>query len=164
MGTTADDRLGTDTKRAEQALVAARSSAPKDAGLTVARYVALFILTGSPGVSGAALDRSCLVAPQAMAAVLKTLEERGPVAGSAHPWHRKMLETHLTDTGRRAVRLADAQAVRIERRLAEEFTPQERDTPRRLPARCVTAVREDRNPRPARPAAPEGRSHGDRSG
>ncbi|TJZ99677.1 MarR family transcriptional regulator [Actinacidiphila oryziradicis] len=140
---TADERLGMDIKRTEQALMTAKSAALKGVGLTVAQYAALFVLAENPGISGAALARTCLVTPQAMAAVLKNLEERGLVARSAHPWHQKMLETRLTDTGRETVRLADEQAVRIERRLANEFTPQERNTLRGLLARCVTVIQQD---------------------
>jgi len=75
MGMTADERLGMGIKRAEQTLMAAKSSALKDVGSTVARYVVLFTLAGDPGISGT------------------------------------------------------TQTVPIERRLAEEFTPRERDTP-----------------------------------
>lgn len=143
MGMPADERLGLDIKRAEQALMTAKSAALKVADLTVAQYAALFALADNPGISGAALARACLVTPQAMAAVLKNLEERGLVTRSTHPWHQKMLETQLTDTGRETVLLADEQAVRIERRLADEFTPKERDTLRAMLARCVTAIQRD---------------------
>ncbi|MEU9204093.1 MarR family transcriptional regulator [Streptomyces sp. NPDC048332] len=143
MGMTAGDRLGADIKRAEQTLMAAKSAALKGAGLTVAQYAALFALADHPGMSGAALARVCLVTPQAMAAVLKHLEERGLIVRSVHPWHQKMLETRLTEAGSEALRLADAQAVRIERRMADEFSPQERDTLRELLARCVTAIQRD---------------------
>ncbi|MCX5343526.1 MarR family winged helix-turn-helix transcriptional regulator [Streptomyces atratus] len=143
MEMTADERLGMDVKRTEQALMAAKSAALKGVGLTVAQYAALFVLAENPGISGAALARACLVTPQAMAAVLKNLEERGLVTRSAHPWHQKMLETRLTDAGRETARLADERAVRIERRLADEFTPQERDSLRGLLARCVTAIEQD---------------------
>lgn len=81
--------------------------------------------------------------PQAMAAVLKHLEERGLIARSVHPWHQKMLETRLTEAGTQVLREADEQAVRIERRIADEFTPQERDALRELLARCVTAIQRD---------------------
>ncbi|MGW2089438.1 MarR family winged helix-turn-helix transcriptional regulator [Streptomyces sp. NPDC001880] len=143
-GMTAGERLGADIKRAEQTLMAAKSAALKEAaGVTVAQYTALFALADNPGIPGAALARTCLVTPQAMAAVLKHLEERGLVVRTAHPWHRKMLETRLTEAGRETLRLADEQAVRIERRLAEEFAPEERDTLRGLLARCVTAITRD---------------------
>ncbi|MCX4735843.1 MarR family winged helix-turn-helix transcriptional regulator [Streptomyces sp. NBC_01363] len=111
--------------------------------MTVAQYAALFALADNPGIPGAALARTCLVTPQAMAAVLKHLEERGLVTRSAHPWHQKTLETRLTEAGRETLRLADERAVRIERRLADEFTPEERDALRDLLARCVTAIRRD---------------------
>ncbi|OKJ04234.1 MarR family transcriptional regulator [Streptomyces sp. CB01249] len=140
---TAGERLGLDIKRAEQALMAAKSAALKDAELTVAQYAALLALSANPGISGAALARECLVTPQAMAGVLKHLEERGLIARSAHPYHQKMLETRLTDAGTETLRLADERAVRIERRIADALTPEERDTLRDLLARSVTAIRAD---------------------
>ncbi|MEU2022178.1 MarR family transcriptional regulator [Streptomyces sp. NPDC016469] len=143
MGMTAGERLGLDIKRAEQALMAAKSAALKDAGLTVAQYAALLALSDNPGISGAALARACLVTPQAMAGVLKHLEERGLIARSAHPYHQKMLETRLTDAGTETLRRADERAVRIERRIADAFTSEERDMLRELLARCVTAIRAD---------------------
>ncbi|MFJ4897778.1 MULTISPECIES: MarR family winged helix-turn-helix transcriptional regulator [unclassified Streptomyces] len=143
MGMTAGDRLGADIKRAEQALMAAKSAALKGADLTVAQYAALFALADHPGMPGAALARVCLVTPQAMAAVLKHLEERGLVVRTVHPWHQKMLETRLTEAGTETLRRADEQAVRIERRIADEFTPQERDALRDLLSRCVAAIQRD---------------------
>ncbi|WP_329029777.1 MarR family winged helix-turn-helix transcriptional regulator [Streptomyces sp. NBC_01423] len=143
MGMTAGERLGLDIKRTEQALMAAKSAALKDDGLTVAQYAALLALSDNPGISGAALARACLVTPQAMAAVLKHLEERGLIARSAHPYHQKMLETRLTEAGTETLRGADERAVRIERRIADALTPGERDTLRDLLARCVTAIRAD---------------------
>ncbi|MFF7337698.1 MarR family winged helix-turn-helix transcriptional regulator [Streptomyces sp. NPDC008163] len=143
MGMTAGERLGLDIKRAEQALMAAKSAALKDVGLTVAQYAALLALSGNPGISGAALARECLVTPQAMAGVLKHLEERGLIARSAHPYHQKMLETRLTEAGTDTLRRADERAVRIERRIADALTPEERDTLRDLLARSVTAIRAD---------------------
>ncbi|MYQ76339.1 MarR family transcriptional regulator [Streptomyces sp. SID4923] len=140
---TAGERLGLDIKRAEQALMAAKSAALKDAELTVAQYAALLALSDNPGISGAALARECLVTPQAMAGVLKHLEERGLIARSAHPYHQKMLETRLTDAGTETLRLADERAVRIERRIADALTPEERDTLRDLLARSITAIRAD---------------------
>jgi DNA-binding MarR family transcriptional regulator len=127
-------RLGLDIKRAEQALMTAKSSAVRAADLTVAQY---------PGISAAGLARACLVTPQAMAAVLKIQQERGLVERSAHPWHNKVLEISLTEAGHRALSAADMKAVRIERRLADEFTAEEQETLRALLDRCVQAGRQD---------------------
>ncbi|MCO5996799.1 MarR family winged helix-turn-helix transcriptional regulator [Actinoallomurus rhizosphaericola] len=141
MGMPLDERLGMDLKRVEQELMAAKHAAVKVAGLTVPQYAALYGLADAPGISGAALARACMVTPQAMTGVLKNLEERGLVERTPHPWHRNVLETRLTDQGRAALEKADARASAIERRIFEEFTPEERDALRALLARVGKAVR-----------------------
>jgi DNA-binding MarR family transcriptional regulator len=140
MGMPLEERLGTDLRRVEQELMAAKHAAVRVAGLTVPQYAALFVLAGSPGISGAALARTCLVSPQAMTGVLKNLEERGLIERTPHPWHRRVLETRLTEKGRAALAEADRRAVTIERRILEEFTPSERDTLRTLLARISKAI------------------------
>ncbi|WP_206067737.1 MarR family winged helix-turn-helix transcriptional regulator [Nonomuraea composti] len=140
MGMPADERLGLDIKRAEQALIAAKQAAVRPAGLTVPQYATLLALAGNPGISGAALARVCLVTPQAMTVVLKNLEERGLIERSPHPWHRSVLETRLTETGRATLEAADERAVVIERAIAAEFSAEERKTLRGLLARCNDAI------------------------
>ncbi|WP_431895103.1 MarR family winged helix-turn-helix transcriptional regulator [Nonomuraea sp. bgisy101] len=146
MGMPAEERLGLDVKRAEQLLMAAKHAAVKQAGVTVPQYAALLVLAGNPGISNAALARQCLVTPQASNVVLKNLMDRGLVERRPHPWHRQMLETHLTDEGRRALELADAAAVTIERRIAAAFTPEERDLLRDLLARFGRALTDSPGP------------------
>jgi DNA-binding MarR family transcriptional regulator len=140
MGMPAEERLGLDIKRAEQALIAAKQVAVRPAGLTVPQYAALFALAGSPGISGAALARACLVTPQAMTVVLKNLDERGLIERSPHPWHRNILETRLTESGRTALEAADARAQVVERAIAAEFSAEERKALRDLLARCGEAI------------------------
>ncbi|MFI6735794.1 MarR family winged helix-turn-helix transcriptional regulator [Nonomuraea sp. NPDC050451] len=140
MGMPADERLGLDIKRAEQALIAAKQAAVRPAGLTVPQYATLFALADNPGISGAALARACLVTPQAMTVVLKNLEERGLIERSPHPWHRNVLETRLTEAGRAALEAADERAVVIERAIAGEFSVEERVQLRGLLTRCVEAI------------------------
>jgi DNA-binding MarR family transcriptional regulator len=140
MGMPLDDRLGMELKRVEQELMAAKHAAVKVAGLTVPQYAALYVLAGNPGMSGAALARACVVSPQAMTGVLKNLEERGLVERTPHPWHRNVLETRITDEGRAALETADARASAIERRVFDEFSPDERDTLRALLARFAKAI------------------------
>jgi DNA-binding MarR family transcriptional regulator len=137
----AQERLGPDVKRAEQALMTAKSAAVRSAKLTVAQYAALLGLADNPGISGAALARLCLVTPQNMAVVLRNLDERGLVERTPHEWHRNVVEARLTDSGARALRAADAEVARIEQRIADEFTPEEREALRSLLARCVKAIR-----------------------
>jgi hypothetical protein len=66
MPTPADQRIGMVLKRAEQALLRAKSAALKPAGLTLAQYVAL---DRQPGITGATLARASLVTPQAIMVV-----------------------------------------------------------------------------------------------
>ncbi|MCX4744649.1 MarR family transcriptional regulator [Kitasatospora sp. NBC_01287] len=140
MGMPPEERLGLDLKRTEQAVMAAKAAALSGSGLSVPQYAALAVLAENPGISGAALARACLVTPQAMAALLKNLQEIGLIERSPHPWHQKMLETRLTAEGQESVRIAETRAVAFERRLAGEFTPAERETLRALLARCVEAA------------------------
>ncbi|MFB7717509.1 MarR family winged helix-turn-helix transcriptional regulator [Nocardia sp. NPDC056100] len=122
------ERLGSYIKRAEQALQAAKLPALKPAGVTVPQYAALFVLSESPGISAAALARQCGVTPPTMNTVLANLQDRGFIERTPHEWHRNVLETRLTDAGAKVLRDADKRAVRVERALADEFTPAERET------------------------------------
>ncbi|GGT37075.1 MarR family winged helix-turn-helix transcriptional regulator [Nonomuraea spiralis] len=135
-----EERLGLAVKRAEQRLMAAKHAAVKAAGVTVPQYAALLALHANPGISAAALARECLVTPQAMNVVLKNLLEHGLIERSPHQWHRTMLETHLTDAGREALRVADEAAVIIERRIAAAFTPEERASLQALLTRFTQAI------------------------
>jgi DNA-binding MarR family transcriptional regulator len=71
-------------KRAEQAMIRAKSAALKFVGLTPAQYVALLELDQQPGITAATLARSCLVTPQAMMILLKTMEQQGLISRSPH--------------------------------------------------------------------------------
>ncbi|MBB4917082.1 MarR family winged helix-turn-helix transcriptional regulator [Streptosporangium saharense] len=132
------ERLGSHLKRAEQALSAAKNAALKQAGLTVSQYAALMHLSANPGISAAALARACAVTPPTMNTVLKNLQEHGLVERTPHEWHRNVLETRITEKGSRVLAAADPRAVRVERGLAAEFTPEERETLVALLGRCVT--------------------------
>ncbi|WP_233162554.1 MarR family winged helix-turn-helix transcriptional regulator [Glycomyces salinus] len=135
-----DQRLGLDIKRAEQRLMSAKSNALRELGLSVAAYAALLAIDRTPGISAAGLARACLVTPQAINSVLKTLTERGLVERAPHPWLRHATETTLTDQGRTVLAEADRRAVAVERRLSEAFTPDERETLRRLLAKAADAL------------------------
>jgi len=140
MGLPAEERLGMDIKRAEQTLMAAKTAALRPSDLTVAQYAALLTLTGQPGLSSAAVARACLVTPQAMVPVLKALIDRGLVTRSPHPVHTHVVELHATPAGVELAGRADQAAVRIERRMLDAFTPDERQLLRDLLGRCVDAI------------------------
>ncbi|MDH6134459.1 DNA-binding MarR family transcriptional regulator [Kitasatospora sp. MAA4] len=135
-GLPAEERLGFHVKRVEQELMALKHAALKPSGLTVPQYTALFMLDGQAGISGAALARGCLVTPQTMSTILANLEAKGLVERTQHPWHRNVLETHLTEQGRQALAVADAAAVAVERRMGAGLSAAERAQLIALLGRC----------------------------
>ncbi|HEY6982609.1 MarR family winged helix-turn-helix transcriptional regulator [Reyranella sp.] len=112
-------------KRAEQAMIRAKSATLKTVGLTSAQYVALVELDRQPGVTAATLARACLVTPQAMMILLKTMEQQGLVGRSSHPRHPNVLELHMTDVGREALQAARERVQPIERRVFDVFSAKE---------------------------------------
>jgi DNA-binding MarR family transcriptional regulator len=131
-----DQRLGGHIKRVEQELMAAKSAAVKESGLTVPQYAALLVLWENPGISAAGLARGCQVTPQTMTTILQNLEAQGLIERTQHPWHRNVMEIRLTEAGEKAFNKADAKAVPLERRLAAAFSPEEYQTLVKLLARC----------------------------
>lgn len=113
-------------KRVEQQLMAAKNAALRPLGLTVPQYAALLLLSQNPGMSAAALARSCLVTPQTMATVLSNLETKGMVVSQPHRWHGNVIEHQLTELGQQALARADSEASAIERAVADGFSAAER--------------------------------------
>lgn len=138
------ERLGSHLKRAEQALNAAKHAALKEASVTVPQYAALLHLSENPGISAAALARACAVTPPTINTVLKNLQENGLIERTPHEWHKNILETRLTEKGERVLAEADVRAVRVERALAGEFSPEERDTLIALLGRCIDVLQSTR--------------------
>jgi DNA-binding MarR family transcriptional regulator len=109
-------------RRAEQAMVRAKNAALKPVGLTLAQYVALVELDRRPGITAATLAKACLVTPQAMMILLKTMEQQGLITRSSHPRHPNVLELHLTDVGREAHHSARERVDPIERHVFGVFS------------------------------------------
>ncbi|HJZ01975.1 MAG TPA: MarR family transcriptional regulator [Streptosporangiaceae bacterium] len=127
-------------KRAEQAMLRAKSAALKPAGLTLAQYVALAELDRQPGITGATLARACLVTPQAMMVVLKSLEEQGLIVRSPHPRHPNVLELHITDAGFEVLDAGRRRAEPVERRVTDTFSPEELEALAALLTRWTEAL------------------------
>ncbi|MCX5194622.1 MarR family transcriptional regulator [Streptomyces sp. NBC_00249] len=135
-----EERIGAHIKRAEQALLAAKSAAFKPTEVTVPQYTALLWLAEKPGISAAALSRLCGVTPPTMNTVLKNLQERGLIERTPHEWHRNVLETRLTPQGRTVMERADVEAVRVETALAAALSAQEREQLIALLGRCAEVL------------------------
>ena len=126
-------------KRAEQAMLRAKSVTLKLVGLTPAQYVALVELEQQPGITAATLARACLVTPQAMMILLKTMDQQGLITRSVHPRHPNVLELHMTDVGREALREARNRVDPIEQRVFGAFSAKELVTFREFLSRFIDA-------------------------
>jgi DNA-binding MarR family transcriptional regulator len=126
-------------KRAEQAMIRAKSAALKLVGLTPAQYVALVELDQQPGITAATLARACLVTPQAMMILLKTMEQQGLITRSSHPRHLNVLELHPTDVGREALEAAREHVDPLEQRVLDAFSAKDLAAFRELLSRFVDA-------------------------
>jgi DNA-binding MarR family transcriptional regulator len=133
------ERLGMLVKRAEQAMVRAKSAVLKSVGLTPSQYVALFELDQQPGITAATLARACLVTPQAMMILLKTMEQQGLITRSSHPRHPSVLELHMTEVGREALHSARERVDPIERRVLGVFSPKDMVAFREFLSRFIEA-------------------------
>jgi DNA-binding MarR family transcriptional regulator len=126
-------------KRAEQAMVRAKAAALKTVGLSPSQYVALFELDQQPGITAATLARACLVTPQAMMILLKTMEQQGLITRSSHPRHPNVLELHMTEVGREALHTARERVDPIEQRVFDAFSPKDLGAFRELLSRFIEA-------------------------
>jgi DNA-binding MarR family transcriptional regulator len=134
-----EERLGMLVKRAEQAMVRAKSTALRSVGLTPSQYVALFELDRQPGITAAAMARACLVTPQAMMILLKTMEQQGLITRSPHPRHPSVLELHMTDVGREALHAARERVDPIEERVFGAFPAKDQAAFREFLLRFIVA-------------------------
>ena len=135
----AQERLGMLVKRAEQAMVRTKAAVLKSVGLTPSQYVALFELGQQPGITAATLARACLVTPQAMMILLKTMEQQGLITRSSHPRHPNVLELHMTEVGGEALHTARERVDPIERRVFGAFSPKDQVAFREYLSRFIEA-------------------------
>jgi DNA-binding MarR family transcriptional regulator len=117
--------LGTLLKRAEQAMLRSKNAALKPIGLTLGQYVALSELEAQQGITAATLARACLVSPQAMMILLKTMEQQGLIARRAHPRHANVLELRITEVGQEALHAARTRMAPLEKKILGAFSDKE---------------------------------------
>ncbi|OGT59798.1 MAG: hypothetical protein A3E01_14655 [Gammaproteobacteria bacterium RIFCSPHIGHO2_12_FULL_63_22] len=105
--------LGYLLKQAHQLMRAAIENRARAAGLTMTfpHMAALFLLSETPGLSGAQLARWAMVSPQTMNQILTRLEADGLIVRERDPEHGRILRARVTDLGmerfQRGVAMAD---------------------------------------------------------
>lgn len=132
-----------------------------DLGLTPVQNTALQLVARDPGSSPAELSRHMRVTPQTMHKLVTDLAHRGLLTLTPRENHRRILDTNLTDEGRRLIAGADARAQAIEERLAAVLSERQRRQLVTLLDHCVDALTsppDDGPPDEPRPAARPKRS------
>lgn len=138
-----EDRFGLIIKRAEQTLIAAKERALRPLGLTVPQFMAMFVLADHPGAPSAELARRCLVSPQNMTMVVANLEAKGLVERRRHPYHRVLVELHLTRAGRRLLARADRATLAVEAQLIDGIGRADLAVADAVLNRCIANLSDD---------------------
>jgi DNA-binding MarR family transcriptional regulator len=112
-------------RQAWQALSAAMDVALRPHGLNGPQYGVLSVLAREPGASGADLARACNTTPQAMNGVLTTLERDSLIERHPHPTHGRILQTRLTNEGRRRLEAAHPAMRALRQAIERDWTSDE---------------------------------------
>lgn len=112
-------------KRLELAIRAQLDDMLATSGVTTLQYTALTVLEHVDGISAAQLARKSFVTPQAMADMLRALEDRGLIRRSPNPDSKRERLVHLTDQGHALLRRFSGAADDIARRMTSRLTEAE---------------------------------------
>ncbi len=144
-------RPGLAIKRAERALIVAKSSALAPFGLTATEYTNLRILLDNPGTSAAEVARERRVTRQATSLIFASLDKRGLIERRPHPNHRALVEVRLSAAGRVLVEEADRAVLEVEARFVAGLSDRDIDLLQGVLQPCTdnlpprpTSVRNDR--------------------
>ncbi len=121
----AEEMSGYLVKRAQSVIHLALEEIVSKQGLGIPHYVVLRLLTESPGLPNAELARKAFVTPQSMNEVLKQLEASGLVERQQSQSNARILNAHLTHTGKRKWRSVDDGVQELEERLLQGLTKDE---------------------------------------
>lgn len=134
------DHPGYLLKRAQDALHAGMADALREHGATVAQYAVLTALDEEPGLSNAGLARRAFVTPQTMNQVLRELEQKGWVTRHPHPGHARILQAHLTQTGRAVLQACHRASDVVEEQMLAPLTPGDREHFAATLRACIDAL------------------------
>jgi len=122
----AEPRLSYLIGRLDRVLRRRLSEAVEPTGLSLPAYTALSVLRVHDGLSNAQLARRSLVMPQSMTEALGQLVELGYVRRRPDQDHGRIIRTHLTAAGRRALERCDRAVDAVEDELFGDLTAAER--------------------------------------
>lgn len=130
--------LGYLLKQTHQLMRAAIENRARAAGLgmTFPHMAALFLLSETPGLSGAQLARWAMVSPQTMNQILTRLETDGLIVRDPDPEHGRILRARVTDLGMERFQRGVAMADGLIEEVQADFSSVERAELLRLLGKC----------------------------
>ena len=130
--------LGYLLKQAHQLMRAAIENRARAAGLTMTfpHMAALFLLSETPGLSGAQLARWAMVSPQTMNQILTRLEADRLIVRERDPEHGRILRARVTALGMARFQRGVAMADGLIEEVQSDFSSSERTELLRLLAKC----------------------------
>ena len=133
-----DAHLGYLLKQVHQLMRAAIENRARQAGLTMTlpHMAALFLLSKTPGLSGAQLARWAMVSPQTMNQILTRLETDGLIVRERDPEHGRILRARVTDLGMERFQRGVAMADGLIEEAQSDFSAGESGELLRLLAKC----------------------------
>jgi DNA-binding MarR family transcriptional regulator len=119
-------------RRAALAVDALKERRLRGAEVTGSQYSVLMSVLGEPGISGAELARRMQVSPQAVAPLVRRLQELGFLDRRPHPQHAHVHELRVTAAGRAALHAVEPVVEDLERQIEKVLGTQETLRLRRL--------------------------------
>ena len=137
-----EERVGYVIKKVQAALRARMSKALEAHGITMPQYAALSALERDPGISNSELARRSFVTPQTMIRVVANLEAQGLVIREPHPTHGRILQTELTEEGKKLVAACHQDALAVDDQMVSSFTSEEQAQLLEFLRRCARSLSE----------------------
>jgi DNA-binding MarR family transcriptional regulator len=102
-----------------------------DDGVTQPQFAVMTMVKAYPGLSNADLARLSLLMPQTVSVIVTNLKRAGLLASRPHAVHGRIQQLALTPHGEKILSRCKAHVTVLERKLAQELSPQQERTVRR---------------------------------
>lgn len=120
--------LGYNARRAALSVIAVflRRMEPYD--LRPVDFSVLSVIAHNPGVTSRQICAALDILPPNLVGMIKALQKRGLIVRKPHPTDRRAQGLHLSTTGQRLYREAQATATELEQKVADRLSPSELQT------------------------------------
>ena len=120
--------LGYNARRAALAVIGVFLQRMAPFGLRPVDFSVLTLIAHNPGITSRQLCAALDILPPNLVGMIKSLDQRGLIERRAHPTDRRAQGLHLSSTGRKMQKEAQATATQLESDVASRLSAQELDT------------------------------------